>query len=66
LCQWCYKHGAGKKWYLNAKNYLRETAEEVNAQEYLEMLWKNLEKVYIQKIFGISSKGIGYKLKIPY
>jgi len=65
LCQWCYKHGAGKKWYLNARNYLRETAEEVGAQEYLETLWKNFEKVYLQRLFGISSKGFGYKLRLP-
>jgi ferredoxin len=65
MCEWCYKHGAGNRWYLNARNYLHETAAEVGAQEYLEMLWKNYEKVYIQRLFGISSKGIGYKLQWP-
>ncbi|NHJ14538.1 MAG: 4Fe-4S dicluster domain-containing protein [Candidatus Thorarchaeota archaeon] len=65
MCEWCYKHGAGKKWYLNAKNYLSETAEEVGAQEYIFELWKQFEKVYLQRIFGISMKGPGYKFSIP-
>jgi len=65
LCKWCLKHGAGGKWYLNAKNYLRETAESVDAFNYLEALWGNFEKIYIRKVLGISSKGIDYKLKLP-
>ncbi|MBD3159745.1 MAG: 4Fe-4S dicluster domain-containing protein [Candidatus Lokiarchaeota archaeon] len=65
MCEWCYKHGAGKKWYLNSKNYLEETAEAVGAHEYIYELWKHFEKVYLQKIFGISTRGPGYKFSIP-
>jgi ferredoxin len=65
MCEWCYKHGAGKKWYLNSRNYLEETAREVNAHEYIFELWKQFEKVYLQRIYGISMKGPGYKFSIP-
>jgi NAD-dependent dihydropyrimidine dehydrogenase PreA subunit len=65
LCEWCYKHGAGKRWYLNSRNYLEETAQAVGAHEYIFELWKHFEKVYLQKIYGISTKGPGYKFSIP-
>lgn len=65
VCEWCYKHGAGKKWYLNSRNYIQETAEEVGAHEYIFELWKNFEKVYLQKIYGISARGPGYKFSYP-
>lgn len=59
------KHGAGGKWYLNAKNYSNELAESMNLQAYLEEQWKSFEQVHIRKIMGISSVGLGYKLKMP-
>ncbi|MDW8036168.1 MAG: 4Fe-4S binding protein, partial [Candidatus Korarchaeum sp.] len=65
MCEWCMKHGAGGKWYLNARNYSNELAESMNLQSYLEEQWKNFEQVYIRKIMGISSVGLGYKLKMP-
>lgn len=65
MCEWCFKHGAGGKWYLNSKNYLRETALEVGAHEYIFELWKQFEKVYLQRIYGISARGPGYKFQIP-
>ncbi len=65
VCEWCYKHGAGKKWYLNSQNYLRETAEAVGAEDYIFELWKQFEKVYLQKIYGISTRGPGYKFSMP-
>lgn len=65
MCEWCYKHGAGQKWYLNSKNYLRETALEVGAHDYIFELWKQFDKVYLQRIYGISMKGPGYKFRKP-
>ncbi|MEM3550587.1 MAG: 4Fe-4S binding protein [Candidatus Bathyarchaeia archaeon] len=65
MCKWCMKHGAGGKWYMNARNYSKELADSLNLQAYLEEQWKNFEQVYIRKIMGISSIGLGYKLKMP-
>ncbi len=65
MCDWCMKHGAGGKWYLNAKNYSNELAEAINAQEYLKEQWKAFEMVYIRRIMGITSIDLGYKLQLP-
>lgn len=65
MCEWCTRHGAGGKWYLNARNYTDELAREIGAEEYLTVLWRNFERIYIQNHFGFSSKGLTYKLKLP-
>ena len=65
MCEWCMKHGAGGKWYMNAKNYSDELAKELDAEEYLTEQWRNFEQVFIRKIAGFSSIGLGYKLKMP-
>jgi hypothetical protein len=65
LCDWCMKHGAGGKWYLNAKNYSNEVARELNLEQYLTDQWRMFETVFIRKIMGTSSIGLGYKLKMP-
>lgn len=66
ICKWCTEHGAGKKWYLNARNY---QADQISSEEdlrgYLEEQWMNFEQVYIRKILGFNSKNLGYKLKMP-
>jgi len=59
------KHGAGGKWYMNAKNYSNELADRLNLQEYLADQWRFFENVYIRKISGFTSVGLGYKLKMP-
>jgi len=59
------KHGAGGKWYLNAANYSDELAKELDLKEYLQEQWLNFENVFIRKIMGFSSIGLGYKLKLP-
>lgn len=65
MCQWCMKHGAGGKWYMNARNYSNELADSIQAKEYLTEQWKNFEQVYIRKVMGISSIDLGYKLQMP-
>ncbi|NWF95208.1 MAG: 4Fe-4S binding protein [Candidatus Thorarchaeota archaeon] len=65
MCDYCFKHGAGGRWYLNSRNYLEETAREVGAHEYIYELWKQFEKVYLQRIYGMSTKGPGYKFRTP-
>jgi Pyruvate/2-oxoacid:ferredoxin oxidoreductase delta subunit len=65
MCDWCTKHGNGKKWYMNARNYSNELAEEYNMESYLTEQWMNFEQVFIRKIMGFSSKDLGYKLKMP-
>ena len=66
MCKWCFSHGTnGEKWYMNAKNYSNQLADEMNLKEYLTEQWQNYEQVYIRKVMGFSSKDLGYKLKMP-
>ncbi len=65
MCKWCFKHGVGQKWYMNAKNYSDQLAKEIDAEEYLTEQWQNFENVFIRKISGFSSIGLGYKLRMP-
>ena len=40
MCKWCTKHGAGKKWYLNSKNYMAdEIGSEDHYRDYLTEKW---------------------------
>lgn len=50
---------------MNAKNYSDELAKELDLESYLEEQWRNFEQVFIRKIIGISSIGLGYKLQMP-
>jgi NAD-dependent dihydropyrimidine dehydrogenase PreA subunit len=66
MCEWCLKHGANGKWYLNAENYLKEASKGADPVEYLEILWGNLERIYLGKLYGFSiNKTIDYRLKMP-
>ncbi|MBA7647624.1 hypothetical protein ES703_55401 [subsurface metagenome] len=57
MCQWCFKHGAGKKWYLNAKNYYADQiSSEEDMKDYLEEQWKSMENLFIRKIKGLNLK----------
>ncbi len=67
MCQICMKHGANGKWYMNARNYIRETADEVNSTEYLEDLWGNMERAYSRKVHGLFNlKWMSKKVDTPF
>ena len=36
MCEFCIKHGEGKKWYLNVKNYSEELVNDVNRRAYVK------------------------------
>ena len=36
MCEFCAMHGAGKKWYLNARNFSKELAESDFVHDFLE------------------------------
>ena len=44
MCDHCLKHGTAGKWYLNAKNYSNEIAEEYNLREFLLEQYKNFDQ----------------------
>ena len=66
MCKWCMKHGAGKKWYMNSRNYQADVlGSEEEMKEYLSEQWMSMENLFIRKIKGFSSIGLGYKMKMP-
>jgi ferredoxin len=65
MCDTCMKHGAGGKWYLNARHYSEEVARKHNLREFLLEQYKNFEQIPVRKVAGISPVGLGYKLRMP-
>ena len=59
------KHGAGRKWYLNAQHYSDEIVEKYNLRDYLMEQYKNFEQVSVRKVHGFNAVGLDYKLRIP-
>jgi ferredoxin len=47
MCEWCTKHGAGKKWYMNARYYAAEVARELDTEEFLMEQVKNFQKTFL-------------------
>ena len=50
MCEFCHKHGEGKKWYLVMRNYSRELWEQKGRKEFAEYFWSQFED-YIKQIF---------------
>jgi len=65
VCDICMKHGAGGKWYLNARHYSEEIAAKYNLREFLLEQYKNFEQIPVRRVAGVSPAGLGYKLRIP-
>jgi ferredoxin len=65
MCEFCMKHGAGGKWYLNARHYSEEIVAKYNLREFLLEQYKNFEQIPVRKVAGVSPAGLGYKLRIP-
>ncbi|MBD3255199.1 MAG: 4Fe-4S dicluster domain-containing protein [Candidatus Lokiarchaeota archaeon] len=49
----CLKHGANGKWYMNARNYLKQTYEDAGSYDYLEEFWGNIENSNLNKVYGL-------------
>ena len=46
MCKFCYKHGAGKRWYLNERNLSVKLAKELGFEQWELDHWKLIDKVY--------------------
>lgn len=47
MCHWCVEHGAGKKWYLNTKNYITKELfdSKKEIQTAADMLFRDTERM---------------------
>jgi ferredoxin len=46
MCEFCTKHGEGKKWYLNAKNYSDELLSDIKRRDFTEQFFYWLNNTY--------------------
>jgi len=46
MCEFCIKHGEGKKWYLNVKNYSQELVDDANRREYVKDFFYGVNEGY--------------------
>ena len=44
MCEFCVKHGEGKKWYEVMEHYSRELYEQDNRRQFMNKLFSNLQK----------------------
>ncbi len=45
MCEFCLKHGEGKKWYLEAKNYSADLGSDIERRKLLKMMFQNPDAV---------------------
>ncbi len=43
MCEWCQKHGDGKKWYLNIKNYSKDLLKDEAVVQAANTYFQNVE-----------------------
>lgn len=55
MCEFCMKHGEGKKWYLEMRNYSRELLERDNRDQFIDRFILEFEKSYSRKIIQLDS-----------
>jgi Pyruvate/2-oxoacid:ferredoxin oxidoreductase delta subunit len=65
MCDLCMKHGAGGKWYLNAKHYSNEIVKRYGLHNFLMEQYKNFEQISMRKVHGFNAEGLDYRLRIP-
>ncbi len=46
MCEFCIKHGEGKKWYLNVKNYSQDLVSDINRREYVKGFFYGVDRSY--------------------
>ena len=51
---------------MNSKNYRADViSSEDDMRSFLEEQWMNMENLFIRRIKGFRSVGLGYKMKMP-
>ena len=46
MCEFCIKHGEGKKWYLNVKNYSQDLVNDIIRRKYVRRFFYGADKGY--------------------
>ncbi|PKM80085.1 MAG: 4Fe-4S ferredoxin [Firmicutes bacterium HGW-Firmicutes-14] len=62
MCEFCTKHGEGKKWYEVMGNYSRELLARDNREDYIKKLIPNIQREVAFKLGALDR----LKVKMPY
>lgn len=46
MCEFCIKHGEGKKWYLNVKNYSQDLLSDIKRKTFIKNFFYDVDKGY--------------------
>ena len=52
MCEFCVKHGEGKKWYLNVKNYSQDLINDISRRRYVKNFFYSVDRGY-KKYFNV-------------
>ena len=44
MCEFCLKHGEGKKWYLEARNYSEDLLHDLSRMKFIENFFNDTDK----------------------
>jgi ferredoxin len=69
MCQFCARHGAGKKWFLNERNLNVQLAKEMGFEKWEVDHWRLLDKVYAELAGQVANligdpKGLAMVIKV--
>lgn len=56
MCDYCLKHGAGKRWYLNADNYRKNFEKDKKRENFTREFNLSFRRVYEERLKGITPK----------
>lgn len=45
MCEFCHKHGEGKKWYLQAKHYSEDLLSDLNRRKFIQNFFRHPERL---------------------
>jgi len=68
MCEFCIKHGEGKKWYLNVKNYSYDLLSDVKRRKYVQNHFYWIDETYkhfrnIMKFIPLHLPVIGHSVR---
>ena len=57
MCEFCIKHGEGKKWYLQAKNYAEDLLSDLRRRNFIIGFFGHPEHVRDDRVSGAAAAG---------
>jgi len=55
VCDYCLKHGAGKRWYLNADNYRKNFERDEKRENFTQEFTDSFKRAYEERLKGVAA-----------